>query len=350
MGIYAYISIFEAFSKLLVVYIIVKTSYDKLILYAFLLMLVQFIVAMFYRLYCQHTFVETKLRRVFDKTLFKSLLGFSGWNLTANIVEMLQKQGVIVLINMFFQPAIVAAQAVGNQITNALMEFVNNVRTAVNPQIIKYYASGDYEESKKLTLSSTVYIFDLLLLICIPIMLLMDPILNLWLVKVPPYAAVFAQYILAQQIIGSFSASFYTPMLASGKIKKNSLASVCVGFTQFIILYFVLKLGGDVMWIPYMATLAAFIWSCAVKPYILYKDLNYSISDIGKCYWNCLKVLLPSLAILLPLKYVIHNTLFNNILILFVSVTVIITFSLVFMEKSTRNKLFTLIYMKVRRG
>lgn len=83
-----------------------------------------------------------------------------------------------------------AAQAIGNQITGAMMQFINNVRTAVNPQIIKLYASGDYAASRRLTLKSTVYVFDLLLLLGLPFILLMEPVLKLWLVEVPPYTVV----------------------------------------------------------------------------------------------------------------------------------------------------------------
>ena len=83
------------------------------------------------------------------------------------------------------------------------MQFINNVRTAVNPQIIKLYASGDYAASRRLTLKSTVYVFDLLLLLGLPFILLMEPVLKLWLVEVPPYTVVFApfMYMLAEIIV-----------------------------------------------------------------------------------------------------------------------------------------------------
>lgn len=152
MDIYAYLSIFEAVAKLLVVYLLVIAPYDKMLFYAILIAVVQILLASFYRFFCVSKFQECRLNLSFDKSIFKKLMGFSGWNITANIAEVLKAQGVIVLINMFFQPAIVAAQAIGNQITNAMMQFINNIRTAVNPQIIKLYASGDYEGSKRLTL------------------------------------------------------------------------------------------------------------------------------------------------------------------------------------------------------
>lgn len=349
MNIYAYISVFEAFSKLLIVYLLSISKYDKLILYAVLLAFVQFLIAVLYRIYSTKHYEECKLRLIFDRAIFKNMLSFSGWNITANVAEMLKLQGVIILINMFFQPAIVAAQAIGNQITNAMMQFVNNVRTAINPQIIKLYAAGEHEGSKKLTLESTVYIFDLLLLLGLPAILLMKPILNLWLVKVPPYTVIFSQFIIVQQIIENFNASFYIPMMASGKVRKNSIAAVLVSFSQFLILYIILKLGGSVMWIPYIATISALIWGYIVKPYILHKELNYTFNELLNCYIDCSKVLIIPLIVMIPLRYYLPDTLIGNIVILLISLFVVVFSALLFMNKSTRFKLYSFVKGKLIR-
>ena len=104
------------------------------------------------------------------------------------------KQGVIMLFNIFFLPVVVASQAISNQISHAMMQFVNNVRQAVNPQVIKLYADNQYEESKKLTFISAEYIFDLLLLLGVPCIMVMPKLLDLWLVDVPDYTVAFTRY------------------------------------------------------------------------------------------------------------------------------------------------------------
>lgn len=53
---------------------------------------------------------------------------------------------------MFFAPAVVAARAISLQVNMAANQFVSNFRQAANPQIVKKYASGDYEGSKHLLL------------------------------------------------------------------------------------------------------------------------------------------------------------------------------------------------------
>lgn len=76
------------------------------------------------------------------------------------------------------------------------MSFVGNFRTAINPQIIKLYAAEAYAESRKLTLETSIYVFELILLFSLPMVVLMEPLLELWLVAVPEYTVAFLNILL----------------------------------------------------------------------------------------------------------------------------------------------------------
>ena len=130
MKIYAYLGVFEAVAKLVIVYLLVISSTDRLVFYACLVGLVQLLVALFYRFYCIRHYVESHITRTFDKNILRGMLSFSGMSLLANAAQVLSVQGLVVLMNMFFQPVVVAAQAIGNQLTGALMQFINNLQTA----------------------------------------------------------------------------------------------------------------------------------------------------------------------------------------------------------------------------
>ena len=260
MKVYAYVGVFEAIAKLAVVYLLSISPIDKLVFYAILIATVQLLVAFSYRIYCTRNYEESRLRPIFEKKTFREMMSFSGLGLIANVSQMLSLQGLVVLINMFFQPAIVAAQAVGNQISAAMMQFVNNFKTAINPQIIKLYASGDQKASRELTLESSVYVHELVLLLALPLIVVMDPLLHLWLVEVPPYTTIFAQCIVLKQIFDVYNSTLYTPMIASGKLKSNSLAAVWFGIGMFILLYILLKLGFSVMWVQYISILQVMLF------------------------------------------------------------------------------------------
>lgn len=60
-----------------------------------------------------------------------------------------------------------------------------NFKLAADPQIVKYYAAGDVGTSKRLTLNTAKFSFFLMLFLCLPIYVVADPLLKLWLVIVP---------------------------------------------------------------------------------------------------------------------------------------------------------------------
>lgn len=344
---YAYVSIFEALGKLGICYMVTMTMWDKLIVYAILGATIQLIVALFYRYYCNHHYKESHLSLTFDKKIFKGIMGFSGWNIIANLTETLKSQGVIIIINMFLAPVVVAAQSLANQVSIALMAFVNNFRVAFNPQIIKLYAAGDRDASKKLTLDATVICFDLVLVLSLPCIYTMKTIMGIWLVEVPDYAVVFTQYILVANIIRTFDASFYIPMMAANKIKLNSIAAVFFGVFLFIALYFILRYGGDAMWVVYMNLILAVVFSLIVKPYILWREIDYSISELASCYWTCTKVLILSLVLTYPLVHFLGESIWESAIIIFVTVLAVGVSSFVFLGNEMRTKFIIFVKGKI---
>lgn len=348
MNVYAYISIFEAFAKLAVCYLLSVGNMDRLIFYAILLAVVQFSVAMSYRIYCVRNFEESNLCLKFDKTILKNLLSFSGWNIMANISNTLSHQGTLVLINLFFTSAIAAAQSIAGQVSTAIMVFVNNFRSAINPQVIKMYAAGDLDGSKKLTLETTVFCFDLVLMLGLPAIVVMNEIMHIWLVEVPNYAVAFTQWIIARNIIGTFSSSFYTPMLAANKMKINSIAAVVLGIGEFVLLYIFLKMGCGPMWIQYLGCVVTIGFSLVVKPFVLIKQINYSLKEILNCYWICLKTLLFSAALTVAPVCLFGTSMMASICKALSIVFIVLISSYVFLDKRMKEKINQIIKSKIQ--
>jgi len=349
MEVYAYVGIYEAIGKLLIVYLLTRSSYDKLIIYAILVASVGFSVTAFYIFYTKRKFEEVRFQISFNKSTFVSILKFSGWNIIANLSNTIVLHGVIMLFNLFFLPVVVASQAIATQISRAMMQFVDSVRVAVNPQVIKLYADQNYEASKQLTLESAGYIFDLLLLLGLPCILIMPALLDVWLVDVPEYAVIFAQFVVFQNIIENFNAAFYIPMVAANKVKKNSLSAIflCVG--QFILLYFMFKVGMGAIWARYISLIVSFIYAFVVKPYILRNDLNYTYKELYLCIWSSIKVLMVAGGLTICIYYLLPQTSFLiSILAAMLDVIVVLFASYIFMEKSLRKRLIDLLLRKLK--
>ena len=349
MDVYAYLGIYEAVARLGVVYLLLPSGFDNLVYFAILQLIVEISVFVFYAYYSITRFKEVSFNISFERNVFNSILRFSGWNIIANISETLMSQGIIMLYNLFFLPVVVAAQAIANQIAQALMQFVNNVREAVNPQVIKLYAEGDYLESQKLTFISAEYIFYLLLLLGVPSIMVMPKLLSIWLVEVPEYAVAFSRLIIAQQILGNFSAAFYTPMLAANKLAKNSLASVFLCILQFAALWLLFKIGLGPLWARYLGLFSTILFSFAIKPYILWKDINYDIKKIYVCIFRCMKVLLLTSSVC-GIIYVVmpQNSTVSSLFVAFLSIIAVILFSIVNIDNQFRHKLLSIIIRKVR--
>ncbi len=350
MSIYAYVSIFEVLAKLGVVYLLSIVDYDKLKLYATLLCLVQVSLMLFYRYYCGRNFIETKYRFVFDKAIFKSIAGFSGWSLFATSSRALNNEGILLLLNMFFLPAVVSARAISIQVNMAANQFVNNFRTAVNPQIVKQYAAENYEESQKLLLSSTKYSYFLMLMISFPVCLLAEPLLNLWLTEVPEYTVIFLQLIVVQSLFQVFDSSFYTALYAKGQLRENALISPTVGFLIFPIVYFLFKAGHSPVVLSWVTLIAYAIIGLVIKPILIIRIVNYKLIDILRVFFSCFLVTI----IAIPVPVFIFTLINRNSIIGFVMMAIISVSSVfvsvyfVGLNKDMRKKLVLNIYGRLK--
>lgn len=350
MDIYAYFSIFQALANLFIVYLLTLTSFDRLIFLSALMAIVQVVTFIVWFVYTRVKFQETRGKLLLDKKILRSLLSFSGWNVIANSINMLMTQGILLLLNLFFPPYIVASQTLSGRFSIQLMQFVNNLRVSIDPQVIKLYAAGNKDESKRLTLQSSLYTFDLLLLLGLPCILVAEKLMSIWLVDVPDYAVIFVQYAILRNILSNFNVSFYTPMMASGRLKKNSIAAAIIGFAEFGGLYLLFKLGFGAMWVCYIPLIAVMVSGYLVKPYILFKDEGYNLKELLLCYYNCVKVAIPAVVVsILAFLFIPQNTFLQSIIVAFISASAVLVFSYVFMEKTARKRLYSFVKAKIKR-
>ena len=346
MDVYAYLGIAEVFLKLGVVYLLSVASFDKLVLYSILIAFIQISLTLSYYIICRNKYSETRLRRYFSRSTFKGMMSFTGWTAVANLSNTVIVQGATVLLNLFFAPAIIASKALANQITNAIMQFVNNFRVALNPQIIKSYSSGEFEEFKKWSLRSTVVSCDLMIVLGLPCVASMKTILNLWLVEVPPLAVEFTQIVIISQILASISSSTYISFVAAGKVKLNALWGTAIGFGYFILLYFCFKLGAGALWVQWLYLITMLIGVFWQRPYLMHKEIGFSYKEIFKCVLECLKPFLTAGLITLGLMSLFGDRLWEQAM-LFISVFVVSCASVwLFLEKGMR--LFVLNLIKSR--
>ena len=243
MKAFAFISVYEAFMRLFIsLYIYVAIS-DKLIVYAALICLLQISIPLLYYSYCKKCFVESKLIYLFDKQRIKDIYSFTGWSMLGGLANMSITQGLNFVLGLFFNPAVNAARGIAVQVQGAITQFASNFQMAIDPQIIKSYASGDIKYLSTLVFSSSRLSFFLLYIISLPIMLEADYILGIWLIEVPDYTTIFLRLVILVTILDAITNPAVKAIQATGNIKRYQLSVNTVIIATLPVSYFALKLG-----------------------------------------------------------------------------------------------------------
>lgn len=318
MNIYAYVSIIEVVLKLGIVFLLPLFAIDKLIFYGLLMAGVVFVNTAIYRTICVKKYVECKFSFFWEKLLFKELVSYSCWNMFGAAVGTFKNQIVNIILNQYFNPVVNAARGIAYQVNVAVNSFAQNFSTAVRPQIIKNYASGEKEKMLKLMYRSCKATFLLMFVFALPLILEMPYVLKLWLKNVPEYAVLFTILALLDALIDTISYPIMAAAQATGKIKLYQAVVGGVLLLNAPIAFVVLKLGApafSVFIVSISVTSLAFI----VRLCILKKLINFS-------FWNFIwKVFIPiiccaGLAFIVP--YFVRNMLNTSFIRLCVTVIV----------------------------
>ena len=279
MGAFAFISILDAVLKLLIVYLIQITGHDKLIIYAALILCVNILDRVIYQVYCIRHFEEARNIKFTTKfPQFKEMTSFAGWSMIGNLIFLGYTQGVNILLNMFFGPAVNAARGVAFQVQGAMKGFVTNFQTALNPQIIKSYAQKDYQRQIQLIFSSSKFSYFLTLCMVLPVFIEAEGILNIWLKEVPEYSAIFLRLVLLISLISPLENPIGVANDATGDIKKYQVTVGCFNVFIIILAYVALKLGFE----PYSVFVVQLVVSglvMIVRVLIVKKKIQMSFRD-----------------------------------------------------------------------
>ena len=248
MSAFAYISILEAVLKLLIVYALLISGFDKLILYAILMFAVQGLLFAIYSLYCKRKFVECNGRTSFDKGLFGEMCKFAGWNFLGNGAAVLNNQGVNMVMNVFYGVVVNAARGISMQVNSAVQQFVSSFMMALNPQITKSYAAGDKQTAYELVCRGSKFSYLIMFMLALPIMLESSQILTLWLGEPPTDADIYVVWTLMATLTIVTGQTLLTLQLAHGDIKKYQIYVTLFGFLPFQLTWIGFAFGASAIW------------------------------------------------------------------------------------------------------
>lgn len=347
MSIWAYLSILDVVMKLLVVYALYISPFDKLKTFALLGLGWAILNQIIYRIYCHRTFSVARYHFIIDKQLMKRIFSFAGWNFFGQGAYVINNEGVNIVINLFFGVTVNAARGIAMSVNGYVTQFANNFMVALNPQITKSFAAGNYEETHKLIFRGAKFTYFLMLLLMLPICLETKTILHLWLGIVPEYAVVFVRWTLIITLVNSLSNTLITGLHASGNLKRYMTIVGIVEVSNFPLTYIAFKLGLEPV-AAYWVFASVYLILMFLRLYLI-KDLIYlnGREYIKAVYFRVFPVSLVAAVIPVAICCYFEDSILRFFIVSFISFCCsFLSIYYIGLEKHERNKIMTLIYSK----
>jgi Na+-driven multidrug efflux pump len=211
---------------------IIYSTFDKLIIYGFLMAVLSVLMLLVRRVYCHRKYAECEFnfKKHYDKNLFKQISHFAGWSFLGSSSSMIANYGQGVVINVFFGTAVNAAQGIAAQLSGQLGAVSNTLIKALNPMIVKSEGAGNRILMLKATMMGSKVSFFLIMIFYIPFIIETPFILKLWLENVPDFAVIFCQLLLIRNLIEQLIIPLGTAIAAEGNIKSYQLSTSLLYF------------------------------------------------------------------------------------------------------------------------
>lgn len=219
------IDILDGALKLIIAFIVVSSSNDKLIEYTFLLVGIQLINFIAFCAYDFRNYSECIVPRLnmFDISFVKEISKFAGWTIYSVGCIAGRNQGLSIVLNKFGDVVMNAAYGVATQVNGALSFLSQSIQNAMNPQIMKAEGAGNRKKMIRLSEMESKFCFLLMAMVLIPCVVEMPAILKLWLHDVPEHSVMFCRIILIASMADQLTVGLGAANQAIGDIRQYSI-------------------------------------------------------------------------------------------------------------------------------
>lgn len=291
MGFYAVAGLLEAFLRLFIAIMLKNSTSDRLVVYGWLLILEPLLILALFTVYSKYKINrEYKFWRVsFELSRIRRMASFAGWDSLGAFERIMLDQGINLLINTFFNPAINAARGVAFQVRHAVAQFSGNFQVATAPQITKSYAENDFQYMHSVMSYACRFSFYLLLIPIVPFICYSEFWLSLWLKEVPEHAVAFVNLSLIFILVDSTYEILNQGAKATGNIKWFRVITSAISLLNFPISYIFLSFGAEPESTLYICIIVGVVVMIA-QLLILKTQINLSFWDFIarvtlKCYF-----------------------------------------------------------------
>lgn len=228
LSFYALLGIFDVVMKFIISVLIYYGSFDKLIIYAILMSFEAWLVRLIAKKFCLIRYKECvssriKRKKYLDKNLIKEMVSFSGWNMLNVITGMISLYGTNIVLNSFWGTKVNAALYIATQLSGALLGVSSNLNKSLSPLIIRKEGEKNYNQVLNISYIGCRYSYLIFSFTCIPVIIWLDTILEVWLVEIPEYTYIFCIILLLSYMIEQSHSILFQSLLAKGDVKSYSV-------------------------------------------------------------------------------------------------------------------------------
>lgn len=297
-------------AKLVVAICVFYYEGDRLILFAILMLFIRILNICCTVGYSYYHFNNNISLRFSSKKEILSMTGFAGWTLLDVLGMVANRQGYAVLLNKFFGPVCNATFGIARQVDEHLYRMSASVIDVMKPQIMKSHGSGNEERMFRLSMTAGKFGFSMMALATIPLMVMLDDVLKLWLGTVPEDTAVFTMLIVIAEMGEQLTRGLVYANQALGNIKWFSIIVSTARIMCIPISVTVLLLG-------YSAVVALEIYvifeiiASLLRVFVLSRTSSFN----GNCFvYSLLFQIIPPLTIAIIICYVLYSNLPHSII------------------------------------
>lgn len=243
------VEIADAVVKLLLALMLCYVSFDKLLVYAWMMLTIVLLNFLAFCIYGMLKFPECRIplrRSVLDGEIIGKITGFAGWTTYGMGCVAARNQGTAVVLNHFFGTAINAAYGIAFQVNGAISFLVTSILNAMNPQLMQAEGKGDRETMLKMAARQSKFSVAILAIVIIPLMVEMPSVLGLWLKEVPAHTSMFCRFILLAFLCDQITLGLSSANQAIGHIRTFTLLTYTPKLLYIFVIWFMLQQGQSV--------------------------------------------------------------------------------------------------------
>ena len=303
-------------------------------------------VILFFYAKKNYKYIKINFFNFYEKKNFYEIFKFTKHMFYGSFAGAINAKGRDILVNVYFGPAVNAAQALTSQVSGQLQSLSNVFSSVLDPVIIKKSSSKGNEEMIKMSMLGTLFSVCLLLLLVLPFLIEIEYIFSLWLTKIPKYTILFTKIFLVRLIVNQIYIQLQTCIFAIGDVKRFQIIFSIIKIIPIIITLMLFQLEFEPHYLYINLVLAEFFVLVLVLQ-TLKNQIRYDVLSFKK------KIAFPLIVIItitviscLFVKSLLSPSLFRIALVFISSSVCISTFFIIFGLDSKSKKILYVALIK----